>query len=83
MDYQQREFSNSNVLVVGGAGFVGSNLVKMILSSNVSVRIMVVDNLMSAERENLPLENSNLTFIEGSITEEKVLKRIEDDSTNR
>ena len=75
----ETNFNNKKVIVVGGAGFVGSNLVKMILNNNENAKVVVVDNLMSAEKENLPLKNSNLTFIEGSITDEKVLNRILDD----
>ena len=42
-------FKGTNVLVVGGAGFVGSNLVRA-LSEQASARIRIVDNLLSAER---------------------------------
>ncbi len=41
------------ILVVGGAGFVGSNLVRELLESE-PADVLVVDNLLSAERENLP-----------------------------
>lgn len=72
-------FENTNVLVVGGAGFVGSNLVKLIFKhSNDTAKVTVVDNLMSSEKFNLP-ENRNLTFVEGSITDDKVLGSIKDE----
>lgn len=77
MENKYQEFDNCNVLVVGGAGFVGANLTKMVLSSSGSVKVTVVDNLMSAERSNLP-EDKRLTFIEGSIAEDQVLARIAD-----
>ena len=70
--------NNSNVLVVGGAGFVGSNLVKLILRSNSSNKITVIDNLLSSEKENL-VDSENLTFIEGSITDDNILKQVEDE----
>ncbi len=73
-----KEVKNSNVIVVGGAGFVGSNLVKMILSHSVGNTVTVIDNLMSAEKENLPLENSQLKFIQGTITADEVLNQITD-----
>ena len=41
------------ILVVGGAGFVGSNLVRTALERGAR-SVLVVDNLLSAERENLP-----------------------------
>jgi nucleoside-diphosphate-sugar epimerase len=76
---KETKFNKSKVIVVGGAGFVGSNLVKMILNQNPETKVVAIDNLMSAEKTNLPLENSNLTFIEGSITDDKVLNQIHDD----
>ena len=42
-------FEGTNNLVVGGAGFVGSNLVSALNQSGAS-RIHIVDNLLSAER---------------------------------
>jgi nucleoside-diphosphate-sugar epimerase len=70
--------NNSKILVVGGAGFVGSNLVKLILNENKDVQITVVDNLLSAEKENLPLDDSRLTFWKHSITEDFILDKIDD-----
>jgi nucleoside-diphosphate-sugar epimerase len=75
----QQNFNNSKIIVVGGAGFVGSNLVKMILNSNPQAKVVAIDNLMSAEKENLPQGNPRLTFIHGSITDQKVLDQIHDD----
>ncbi|WP_271255195.1 NAD-dependent epimerase/dehydratase family protein [Pseudanabaena sp. Chao 1811] len=70
-------FKSQKVLVVGGAGFVGSNLVKMILQS-FPKEVIVVDNLLSAEKENLP-ENPALTFVEGSITNDSILDSLPTD----
>ena len=44
---------NSRVLIIGGAGFVGSNLVKTLVKKGVS-QIVIVDNLLSSEKENIP-----------------------------
>lgn len=68
---------NDFVLIVGGAGFVGSNLVKMLLSENVE-KIVVVDNLLSAERFNVPREPS-VELIVGSISDDAVLAQLEDE----
>lgn len=46
-------FDNSRILVVGGAGFVGSNLVRRLLA-DWDPTILVVDNLLSSEKDNLP-----------------------------
>jgi len=77
MAEKYKDFDQKQVLIVGGAGFVGSNLTRMILDSSESVAVTVVDNLMSAEKSNLP-ENARLTFLEGSITAEEILKQITD-----
>jgi nucleoside-diphosphate-sugar epimerase len=63
--------------VVGGAGFVGSNLVRAILKSSPSA-VIVVDNLLSSERENLP-NHPAIQFVEGSITDNAVLAALRDD----
>jgi len=68
---------NDRSLVVGGAGFVGSNLVRRLLADGAD-HVTVVDNLLSAERSNLP-EDDRLTFIEGSISDDAVVGSIEDE----
>jgi UDP-glucose 4-epimerase len=65
------------ILVVGGAGFIGSNLVRQTLAVDAR-RVVVVDNLLSAERENLP-DDARVAFIEGSIADDAVLARLGDD----
>ena len=71
------EFTNTKTLIVGGAGFVGSNLVKKLLES-APRELVIVDNLLSAERCNVP-EHEAITLIEGSITDDRVLEQLTDD----
>src|SRR3990167_369834 len=70
-------FSGARVLVVGGAGFVGSNLVHKILEQGPR-EIIVVDNLLSSDISNVPADPC-VRFVFGSITEEKILAALPDD----
>jgi UDP-glucose 4-epimerase len=69
--------SGSSVLVTGGAGFVGSNLVRALLAADVA-DVNVVDNLLSAERVNVP-EDPRVRFTEGSIAADQVLVDLRDE----
>jgi len=72
-----KTFEGSHVLVVGGAGFIGSNLVKKLLRECSIIRITIVDNLLSADRCNIP-DDDRVCFIEGSIANDQVLQILED-----
>ena len=50
-----------NILITGGAGFIGSHLVEKFLS--VGEKVIVVDNLLTGAFENLSLFNGNPNFI--------------------
>jgi nucleoside-diphosphate-sugar epimerase len=65
------------VLVTGGAGFVGSNLVKRLLELG-AAKVHVVDNLLSAERVNVP-DDSRVLFSETSITDDALLGSLLDE----
>lgn len=71
------EIKGSTSLVVGGAGFVGSNLVRQLLARDAK-RVHVVDNLLSAERDNVPLD-ARVVFTEASITSDRVLGTLADE----
>lgn len=62
---------------MGGAGFVGSNLVQRLLADGVG-EVVIVDNLLSAERENVAADR-RVHFIEGSIADEGILDQVTDD----
>ena len=70
-------FSGLKVLVVGGAGFVGSNLVHQILEQSPR-EIIVVDNLLSSDVANIP-GDPRVRFVFGSITDETILAALPDD----
>ncbi|MDD4118243.1 MAG: SDR family NAD(P)-dependent oxidoreductase, partial [Kiritimatiellae bacterium] len=52
-------------LVTGGAGFIGSNLVRRLAGEGVRVRVF--DNLSSGRRENLEGLGSAVEFAEGDL----------------
>ena len=67
-----------NVMVTGGAGFIGSNLVYQLLKGNdndigwVKFKIIVVDCLSySGRRENLPSSDPNMKFYRYDINDTK------------
>jgi nucleoside-diphosphate-sugar epimerase len=70
-------FDGCKVLVVGGAGFVGSNLVRALLQGTPH-EVVVVDNMLSAERCNVP-DDRRVRLIEASITRDDVLARLPGD----
>ncbi|MGD9615073.1 MAG: NAD-dependent epimerase/dehydratase family protein [Alphaproteobacteria bacterium] len=64
-------FANASILIVGGAGFVGSALVRRLLDT-APHRLLIVDNLLSAEIGNVP-EHPIIDFVLGSIADDRIL----------
>jgi nucleoside-diphosphate-sugar epimerase len=65
---------HSRILVVGGAGFVGSSLVKELIGTS-SAYILIVDDLRCAERFSVPL-STRVDFIDGDFNSEHVRRRL-------
>lgn len=61
-------------LVTGGAGFIGSNIVKTLLEKG--AKVQVLDNFATGKRENIKpfLENKNFKLIEGDIRDFSIVK---------
>ena len=55
----------ANYLVTGGAGFIGSNLVRALLEADQSVRVL--DNFETGKRENLAEIKDHVEIMEGDI----------------
>ncbi|WP_285960121.1 NAD-dependent epimerase/dehydratase family protein [Pseudomonas tohonis] len=65
--------ADSPILVTGGAGFIGSNLVDALLARGHAVRVL--DDLSTGKRSNLPLENPRVEFIEGNVADAALVAR--------
>ena len=59
----------SNILITGGAGFIGSNLAEALLADDRIAKVRVLDNLSNGFRHNIEefLEREDFEFIEGDI----------------
>lgn len=57
------------ILVTGGAGFIGSNLVEKLLTENTVTEVRVLDNLATGSLENINVftDHPRFRFIEGDI----------------
>ncbi len=63
---------NSPVLVTGGAGFVGSNLVRRLIREG--ARVTVLDDLFTGRLENLPPRG--FEFVEGSVCDPRIVEKL-------
>jgi dTDP-glucose 4,6-dehydratase len=73
------------ILVTGGAGFIGSNFIKYILSHYPHYKIVNLDKLTYAGNlDNLSdiKDNPNYQFIKGDICDQKLVERIVGDGIN-
>lgn len=74
MENYLQEYQGQKVVVTGGSGCIGSNLVAALSGIGAS-KIIVLDDLSSSFQWNLPVA-PNVTFIKGSILDEEALKRV-------
>ena len=68
---------SKNILITGGAGFIGSHLSKRLLSNN--NKVICVDNLFTGNMNNISdlIDNPNFQFINHDITKPLYLENID------
>ena len=64
-------------LITGGAGFIGSHIASALAAAGARVRI--IDDLSTGYRENLDAIEGDLDFIQGSVADEKSLRKALED----
>ena len=62
---------DSRILVTGGAGFIGSEVVKQLIKKNSFVTVL--DNFSSGKKQYLPKNTKKLKIIKGNITDERTV----------
>jgi UDP-glucose 4-epimerase len=71
------DLTDSNVLVIGGAGFVGSHIVDQLLEEPVA-KVTVLDNFVRGTHENLAsaAEDERVRIVDGSVLDRELLDEL-------
>lgn len=73
MEQEPNQLKGKNILITGGAGFIGSNLVDRLAPQN---KVIVLDNLFSGLPSNLGKSKAQITFVKGDILDKALLQDI-------
>ncbi len=71
MEQNLSELRGKNILVTGGAGFVGSHIVDKLSPEN---KVIVLDNLSSGSLTNLEKSKDRITLVKGDILDKGLIK---------
>ncbi|HJQ25588.1 MAG TPA: NAD-dependent epimerase/dehydratase family protein [Blastocatellia bacterium] len=66
--------SGQRIVVTGGAGFVGSNIVRRLLREG--ARVVVLDDFYTGTLENLPADHSGMEIIHGTVTDYEMVRDV-------
>lgn len=74
--YHTQSLEDKTILITGGAGFIGSNIVEYLLKYKVK-KVVVIDNFLTGYRSNVDLfiKYPNYEFIAGDIRDLETCKR--------
>ncbi|HJQ69804.1 MAG TPA: NAD-dependent epimerase/dehydratase family protein [Blastocatellia bacterium] len=65
---------DERIVVTGGAGFVGSNIVQRLLKEG--ARVTVLDDFYTGSEQNLPSDHAGLEIIRGSVTDFNLVREV-------
>jgi len=68
------KLSGQRIVVTGGAGFVGSNIVRRLLREG--ARVVVLDDFYTGTLENLPANDSGMEIIRGTVTDYELVRDV-------
>lgn len=71
---ERTEIAQQRILVTGGAGFIGSHLIDVLLANQATV--WTIDNLSFGKRAFLPPDGTYFRFIEGDLLDQKVITKV-------
>src|SRR5262249_52611682 len=72
-------WSAQRIVITGGAGFVGSNLVRRCLRGG--AQVTVLDDFSTGSMENLPAQADRLRVVRGSVTDFDCVREVVGDAT--
>ena len=72
------KLSGQRIVVTGGAGFVGSNIVRRLLKEG--ARVVVLDDFYTGAMENLPADDPNIEIVRGTVTDYDLVRDVVKDA---